>query len=146
MIRHRRPLAVALVAVIPAALVLSGCSLVDEVVYQQRSDHFDTAAELTSDWSGAAPWVPDDASDIRIRESMNGNVVALLATSDAELDPTLCAEVERQSGPSYEVEGAPDAFAASDAYACGEWTVIAADGGWFGWTPNDPDEKAVSPS
>lgn len=146
MIRHRRPLAFALAAVIPAALVLSGCSLVDEVVYQQRSEQFDTAAELVTDWSGDAPWVPDDASDVRIRESMNGEVVSLLLVSAAELDPTSCAPVTRESGPSYTIDGAPDAFAATDAFACGVWTVIPSDTGWFGWTPNDSDEQAASPS
>ncbi|MBN9142237.1 MAG: hypothetical protein J0H23_15590 [Micrococcales bacterium] len=146
MIRHRRTVAFLLAAVIPAAVVLSGCSLVDEVVYQQRSERFSTVTELTTDWAGSAPWVPDDADDIRIRESMNGNVVVMLVSSEAELDGGLCAEVERQSGPSYALEGAPDPYAATGAYACGDWTVIAADGGWYGWTPNDPEERTASPS
>ena len=146
MTRHRRTTAFVLAAVIPAALVLSGCSLVDEVVYQQKSEQFDTAADLVSDWSGDAPWVPDDATDIRIRESMNGEVVSLLLASDEELDPTTCGEVTRESGPSYAIDDAPDAYGATDAYACGVWTVIASDDGWYGWTPNDRDEQAASPS
>ena len=50
MTTHRRPFALtfALAAVVPAALLLSGCSLVDEVVYQQRTESFETASELTS--------------------------------------------------------------------------------------------------
>ena len=146
MIRHRRPAAFALAVVIPAALVLSGCSVVDELVYQQRSEEFATTIDFTTDWAGSAPWVPEDASDIRIRESTSGDVVAILLTSGTELDPGLCGEVERQSGPSFTIDGAPDAYRATGAWACGEWTVIAADDGWYGWTPNDPDEQAASPS
>lgn len=29
---------------------------------------------------------------------------------------------------------------------CGDWTVISTEDGRFGWTPNDPDERAVSPA
>jgi len=146
MIRHRRIAAIALVTVIPAAIVLSGCSVVDELVYQERNVQFATTDELTEGWSGYAPWVPADASDIRIREATSGATAVMLLTSASELDAALCTEVDRQSGPAYEIDGAPDAYAATRAFACGEWTVIASDDGWLAWTPNDPDEEAASPS
>lgn len=144
--RLRRPAAFALAAVVPAALLLSGCSLVDEVLHHERSVEFATAADLTTEWSGSAPWVPDDATDIRIREKTEGDVVTILLTSVADLDTSLCAEVERRSAPVFAVEGAPDVFKLDEVWACGDWAVVPADGGWFGWTPSHPDEQAASPS
>jgi hypothetical protein len=146
MIRHRRTAALLLAAVIPAAMVLSGCSVVDELVYHERTAEFETASDLTMEWPGMAAWVPDDASDIRIRESTEGDVASLLLTSDSSLDTVLCAEVDRLSAPALTVEGAPDPYTIADAFACGAWTVVAADDGWYGWTPNAPDEAAHSPS
>jgi hypothetical protein len=72
----------------------------------------------------------------------------LSATTDATLDSSHCAETPRQSAPALTQPWSPkdkDVFVDS-AFACGDWTVIAAPGGWYGWTPNDPDEKAVSPA
>ncbi|QNO36542.1 hypothetical protein H4J02_08415 [Protaetiibacter sp. SSC-01] len=146
MMKNRRPAAFALAAVIPAAVLLSGCSIVDEVLYQERSVEFASAADLTTEWAGSAPWVPDDAADIRIREKTDGEVVTILLTSDSKLDESLCAEVERRSAPAFAVEGAPDVFKADDVWACGDWAVVPSDGGWFAWTPNHPDELAASPS
>ncbi len=144
--RPRRSVAYALAALIPAAAVLSGCSIVDEVLYQERSAEFATAADLTTEWAGSAPWVPDDASDIRIREKTDGEVVTMLLSSGSELDGALCAETDRRSAPALAVEDAPDAFAASEVWACGDWAIIPADGGWFAWTPSHPEESAASPS
>ena len=31
-------------------------------------------------------------------------------------------------------------------FAGGTWSVVPTDAGWFGWTPNHPDEAAQSPS
>ena len=146
MMRHRRTAAVALATVIPAAVVLSGCATIDEFVHNERSWEFAGASELATGWGGHADWVPDDAGDIRIRESTSGDVAALVLVSDSALDPALCAQVERLSGPAFEVEGTPDPFRVADAFACADWTVIATDDGWFGWTPNHPDEAAQSPS
>jgi len=146
MTRNRRPVLLSLAALIPAAAVLSGCSIVDEVLYHERSVEFETAADLTTEWAGSAPWVPGDATDIRIREKTEGDVVAILLTSSAALDDTLCAEVERRSAPVFAVEGAPDVFKTDQVWACGEWAVVASDGGWFAWTPSHPDEQAASPS
>lgn len=145
--RNRRPAAFVLAAVIPTAVLLSGCSIVDEVLYQERSAQFESAADLMTEWAGSAPWVPDDASDIRIREKTDGKVVTMLLTSgEAELDPALCAEVERRSAPVFAVDESPDAFTAETVWACGAWAVIPSDAGWFGWTPNHPDEQAASPA
>lgn len=136
----------ALLTAIPLALVLSGCSVVDEVAHKMRSASFDTAAELTDEWTGEAAWLPTDATDIEIRESTMNDTAVILATSAATLDPELCSPVSRQSGPSYQLDGAPDVYKTTDAFACGDWTVIAAKDGWLGWTPNHPDEAKQSPT
>ncbi len=147
MIRNRRPAVFALAVVVPATVLLSGCSIVDEVLYHERSVEFATAAELTTGWAGSAPWVPDDATDIRLREKTEGDVATIILTSaETELDPAVCVGVERRSAPVFAVEEAPDVFKLDEVQACGDWAVMPAAGGWFGWTPNHPDEQAASPS
>lgn len=127
-------------------IALAGCSVVEELAYKQRDLSYDTAAELTSDWDGTAAWVPDDATGVRIVESSGEDDTAvLILTSAEELDEAVCAPIDRQSGPAYDPGDAPDPYAMSDAWSCGVWTVVATDDGWYGWTPNHPDEEAQSP-
>jgi len=126
-----------------AAIALSGCAVMDDLRHESSTD-FATVSELSDGWDKAAPWLPADASDIRTREATNGDSAILRATTDTELDPAKCAEIDRQSAPVYEQDWSPNAFV-DTAWVCGDWTVIPTDDGWFGWTPNDPDEKALSP-
>ena len=127
------------------AVSLSGCSIADTL--QNESSHeFESVTVMDADWNADAAWVPSDATDIRVHASLNGEIAILAATTTDDLDPALCAEVERQSGPVYGEDWAPDAYSADEAWACGVWTVIPTDDGWFGWTPNDPDEQQASPA
>jgi len=126
-----------------AATALSGCAVMDDLRHESSTD-FATVSELSDGWDKTAPWLPADASDIRTREATNGDSAILRATSTADLDPAQCAEIERQSAPVYEQDWSPNAFV-DHAWVCGDWTVIPTEDGWFGWTPNDPDEKALSP-
>jgi hypothetical protein len=152
MTSHRRSFTALLVAagLVGAVVALPGCSVIDELLYHQKSMSFDSVDQLRADGDLDAAWVPADASDIRIVESTRPEAdnAAVLLTSDLALDPDLCVEVERQSAPSYSIEGAPDPYDAKtvNVFACGPWSVIPAEGGWFGWTPNHPNEQAQSPS
>ena len=136
----------ALLIAVPLALVISGCSVLDEAAHKMRSVSFDTSAEVTDEWKGTAAWLPSDATDIEIRESTVNDTAVILATSDATLDPALCTVVPRQSAPAYQLDGAPSAYDATEALACGAWTVTATEDGWLGWTPNHPDEAKKSPT
>jgi hypothetical protein len=136
-------LAVPLVAV--ALISLSGCAVLD-VVRHETGGTFDTTMDLTNHWDKSAPWVPADSSDIQTRESTQGDPAILRAVTTSELDPALCVEVERQSGPSFEQDWSVDPYAVDTVWACGDWAVIPTDDGWYGWTPSHPDEKAQSPS
>lgn len=126
---------------LPAVAALTGCSVLDDLAYKQRSIQFDDAASASADWGRDAPWVPGDATDIRIVESTNADDAVLLADSASGLDPALCSAVARQSGPAYEIEGAPDAYSAADVMVCGEWAVIPSESGWYAWTPLAPGER-----
>lgn len=136
-------LALAAAGILTLGTALAGCSAIDEIAYKQKSEMFDTAAALAE--SGVnAPWVPADASGIRVtRTTVSGaGDASVLVDSEADLDPALCTEVDRQSAPVYDVEGAPNALKADTVFACGAWSVMPADGGWYGWAPNHPDEAA----
>lgn len=122
--------------------VLSGCAIGDTLNIETESE-FPTTAEVSADWDKSAPWLPEDATDILIREVQKADSAVLLATTSSELDPALCVETERRSAPMFTVDGAPDAYT-DRAFACGDWTVIPSDDGWYGWTPSHPDEQAAS--
>ncbi|KAA9136128.1 hypothetical protein [Microbacterium caowuchunii] len=147
--RPARTGTVALLASFAALTVgLSGCSVVDELVYHQRSATFQTSADAPDSSVAHAGWVPKDASDIRIVESTRPDATnaSILLSSASPLDPGICVEIDRQSGSTYSIEGAPDPYAAERVFTCGEWSVIPSEDGWFGWTPNSPDEQDQAPS
>ena len=128
-----------------AVLLLTGCSDLVEEWTGEVSREFGSAAELADDWNRPVSWLPEDATRIRLHHSLEGSEAVLGAISATALDPAVCAETARQSGPAYTREWSPWAYL-DRAWACGEWTVIATDDGWYGWTPSGPDEMAASPS
>ncbi|WP_217176984.1 hypothetical protein [Streptomyces sp. AC495_CC817] len=147
---NTRPLvrALALGAVLlPAALLATGCSsLVDRVLYKEIELSFDDRDALVKGWDQEAPWVPADASHITGTASVDGTNAAVLLRSDADLDPELCAETSRRSAPVYALTDAPAVYEMDTVFACGDWSVVATDDGWLGWTPNHPEEAAASPA
>lgn len=137
-----RRISIAALALLTAG-VLSGCSM--ETLQNETSDEFETVADLTTAWELPVAWLPENSVDIRTHSAINGDLAIVRATTDESLDPASCAEVERQSGPVYEEDWSPNAYVET-AWACGDWTVIPTDDGWYGWTPNHPDERAAAPA
>lgn len=138
-------------ATIPVAALLligslAGCSAVGDALQREASGSFDTREELVEEWGKEAPWLPADAESIVTRESTAGAPASLSALSASDLDPGQCAEVERRSAPTIALEDAPDVYKIDEVYACGDWSVVATEDGWYGWTPNHPDERAQSPA
>lgn len=147
----RRFLRPALLAtgLLTAALALQGCAALDSIAHKKHSSTFPTVTALQEESDLDIAWMPGDATDIRVVQSTLAGAAdasVLLTSTTSALDPEVCAEVDRQSGPSYTIEGAPSVYASSTVFACGDWSVIAAPDGWFGWTPNAPDEAALSPA
>jgi hypothetical protein len=126
-----------------SVVALTGCAGIGDALQNESSVRFDTTAEVTAQWDKTAPWLPEDATGIRIRESVQGDPAVLLSTSAAELDPALCVETERKSAATFSEEWSPDSYV-DTVFACGDWAVIPTGTGWYGWTPNHPDEKAAS--
>jgi hypothetical protein len=91
-------------------------------------------------------WLPADATQIKTRKAAAGGPAILSATTTAQLDVSQCAETTRQSAPTYSDVWSPENVYVDRVFACGDWAVIKTGSGWYGWTPNDPDEKAVSPA
>jgi hypothetical protein len=141
---HTRGASVALATAVAASL-LTGCSSIQQTLQHESTGAYADAAALTEGWDKTAPWLPDDATDISVHESTQGEPASLLARSDSDLDTSQCTQVDRQSAPTFAIDGAPDIFTIDRVFACGDWAVVTTDDGWYGWTPNDPDEKAASP-
>lgn len=126
-----------------SVVALTGCAGIEDAMQNESSVRFDTTAEVTAQWDGTAPWLPEDATDIRIHQSVQGDPAVLLSTSSADLDPALCVETERKSAATFSEPWSPDSYV-DTVFACGDWAVIPTGTGWYGWTPNHPDEKAAS--
>lgn len=133
-------------AVAVTGLALTGCSSVIDKIQREKTNQFASTQELARNWDRTADWLPTDSTQIRIREASAGDPAILAATTKIDLDPAQCAETERQSAPIYSDDWSPTDVYVDRIFACGDWAVIKTDGGWYGWTPNDPDEKAVSPA
>jgi len=138
---------VLLLAAAASTLALTGCSAVEDMIYGEQTHQYDNMNSLEADWTQAETvgWMPDDASDIRIRESTDGSVAILGFDSDSDLAES-CVETERLSGPTFGDDWAPKKVYVDTVFACGAWAVIPTDDGWYGWTPSAPEEqKAATP-
>jgi uncharacterized protein YceK len=133
-------------AVVIVGVALTGCSSIIDQIPREKSHEFTSAQDLARNWNQPVAWLPSDATLIKTREAAAGSPAILAATTDAELDGSQCAETDRQSAPTFSDEWSPENVYVDRVFACGDWAVIKTDSGWFGWTPNDPDEKAVSPA
>jgi hypothetical protein len=143
--RNRSHLAPLAATSVVALMALPGCALIDQLNGNQRSSEFADASAVPAEWSDRAPWLPADARGIRVMEStVNEDAASILVSSGAALSTDLCTEVPRLSAPTMEVPDAPDVYAAEQVLACGNWSVIPAGDGWYGWTPNADDERAAS--
>lgn len=131
--------------IIAGLLSLSGCSAYDSLVHKYSTSRFDDSNAFDKSAEVDASWIPSDATDIALRTSTledAADAVILLA-SDSPLSDD-CREVDRYSAPSWVLDDAPDPYGAESVFVCGDWSVIAADGGWFGWTPNSPEERGAA--
>lgn len=125
------------------ALTLGGCAAVDGLVHKQSTQTFDDSAAFRAEAPVKADWVPDDATAITVRTSTMkeaADAVILLRSASASL-PAECVETSRTSAPSWTLDDAPSAYDAKTVFVCGDWSVIPASGGWYGWTPNSDDER-----
>ena len=140
-LRQTSRLTFALVLATGGALALAGCSAIQDGFAQEVTTEFPDAAAARSQWDVTVPWLPDDATAIVTKKKPEGDVASVLVNSSSALDPATCAEVDRESAPTVNVPDAPDVYAETRVFACGQWSVAATDEGWYGWTPNSPGEK-----
>lgn len=128
-----------------AAFGLTGCTAIAEQLHHEASHTFSSTTDLAGNWNRSVPWLPADATEIRTHESTTGDPAILRADTKTKLDPARCAEIDRQSAPTFDEPWSPKSVYVDKVWVCGDWAVIPTDNGWFGWTPVDPDEKALSP-
>lgn len=130
----------ALIAV--GLLSLTGCSAYDSLVHKQVTSTFEDVAAFDDGSEVDADWIPADATAITVRTSTIEDAAdaVILLSSDSDLSAD-CPEVERYSAPSWVLDDAPDPYTAKTVFACGDWSVMASDAGWFGWTPNSEEER-----
>lgn len=107
------------------------------------STTFATKADLTREWDKSAPWLPGDGNGIRVKEvkryGPHWDPAILRANSHRPLNPARCAKASRLSSPVLTAPWSPSTHLAK-VWVCGDWDVIHTPEGWFGWTPNSPQE------
>lgn len=131
---------------VAVGLSASGCAVIDQLAYHQKSSTFDDAAALAANGDVDIPWLPDDSTSIRLTQSTQADDAAIAVDSAEELSTALCTEVPRQSAPAYDMADTVDVYALDTVFACGAWSVAPTPTGWIGWTPNHPDEQTQSAS
>nr|WP_314840819.1 hypothetical protein [uncultured Microbacterium sp.] len=132
--------------ILAGLLSLTGCGAYDSLVHKQATSTFDDAAAFDDGAEVDADWLPADATEITVRTStVEGTAdAAILLSSEESALTGDCVEVERFSAPAWVLEGAPDPYTAKMVFVCGDWTVMAGSGGWFGWTPNSEEERSAA--
>lgn len=133
-------------ALVAVGLVsLTGCSAVDSILHKQSTSTFDDVGAFRDGTELDASWAPADSTAITARTSTvdAASDAVILLTSSSSL-PGECVEVERSSAPAWVLDDAPDPYKAEAVFACGEWSVISADDGWYGWTPNSEAERTAA--
>ena len=121
---------------------LSGCAAVDDMLHKQETATFADKAAFDAGTKTSADWLPADSTDITERRTSDDSGVAvILLTSKSKL-PDTCKDAERRSAPTLNIDGAPDIYDPKNtaAHVCGDWTVMKASDGWYGWTPNAEDK------
>lgn len=111
------------------------------------STSYATKADLTHHWDKSAPWLPNDATDIQVKEieryGPGWDPAILRAVTQSTLNPALCAETNRLSSPVLTAPWSPNT-SVSKVYVCGNWDVIPIPNGWFAWTLNSPQEQTAA--
>ena len=129
--------------VVLGAVTLTGCSAVNALVYNFTDATYADGSALADDLGTEIAWSPGDAQDIHVRRSTTEDApdVVVMMESSATLDPELCREVERQSAPTWALDGAPDVYEFDTVTTCGDWSIVPTSDGWLGWTPNSVGER-----
>jgi hypothetical protein len=147
--RWSRLMAVAgvIVAAIVALFVFLDVADIFRFGSSVSSTSYATKADLIKTWDKSAPWLPNDATDIWVKEikryGSKWDPAIIRTVSHRPLNPALCTETNRLSSPVLTASWSPDANI-SQVYVCSEWDVIPTSNGWFGWTLNSPQEQTAA--
>jgi hypothetical protein len=124
-------------------LALSGCTQISDALHHESTVSFSSTKSLDQNWNRKASWVPSGGTHILIHEASSAPSAILAVRSKKSLNTSECKKSVRRSGPVFSQPWAPKNAFVQNAYICGDWDVIATKSGWFGWTPNSPDERAA---
>jgi len=123
-----------LLAVTAAALVvatLGGCGSLS--IYNRHEEYFDTYAEAQDGWVGGSipAWIPTDSTAVRSITTTDGDKRIVRVKTKSEPVGSCTTEPSPDTTP-LPSGWTPQVFP-SEVTVCGDYSIIAADGGWFGW-------------
>lgn len=139
-VSHIRTTSLAVGALALAAGSLTGCSAIGDQVHHRLTSHADTRADVAS----PPEWLPADATDITSVSGTAGKDIdsaprTVVFTSAAGVTVDGCTTVPRNSAPTVDVDGAPNAYKAESVLRCGGWSLFSKKDRWVAWTPNTGD-------
>ena len=134
---------VALAAVgMAASLGLTGCALVDEFTSHQKERVFATVADALADSSGDGdgdatfmppPFVPGDATDLKIRVITNGPGDIIRFTSASPLPDDTCDAGALVGSPLLESTWWPAEVPTEGIVCDSDWQVFQVNGNTYAW-------------
>lgn len=126
--------------VLVLAAALSGCAAIADSLHKVHQEQHATYAAAEKEWAGVPipAWIPEDATDLRNYATLNESHSIVGVTTSSE--PIGCEPAERRNLPFSTPDWAPenllekeDGSLITDVLACGDYEVVAIDGGWVGW-------------
>lgn len=119
---------------------LSGCAAIEDTLHKVHREQHATYAAAEAGWVGVGipSWIPEDATDLRNYATLNESNSIVGVTTES--DPIGCAPAERRHLPFSTPDWAPenllekgDGSLITEVLACGDYEVVAVDGGLVGW-------------
>lgn len=114
---------------------LSGCTAIMQQLQQVHEESFADYAAAESGWVGVAlpEWVPADATELRNLATDDESNSVIRVTSGEPLAGD-CVTSQRRTLPFETTDWAPELSPfPKTVQACGDYEVVAVDGGWLGW-------------
>jgi hypothetical protein len=119
-----------------ATLGLSGCALVNEFSSNQKERVFATVTDVQTSADEAfvpPPFVPTDATDVKMRMITNGPGEILRFTTASALDAEACAPGELDGAALLESTWWPATVPTEGLVCDSDWQVFQIDGHTYAW-------------
>ena len=142
----RRTITITVVAAVAVA-TLTGCTLVqDTFSVGQREFRFDSTEDANTSRASFRfqGFLPDHASDIRLRAQLDGHATAMRWSSPMAFSSEYCETGTINGSPSIETDWWPEEIP-TEGWICGSWSIVQDGDVHYAWNDvagDDHDNSA----